>query len=73
VHAREYDNPDLPPTSAKVRKIIELLKKIKAAGEDEKTIIFSQFTSFLDLLQLFLVEEGIRHVRCELTRRNDRV
>jgi SNF2 family DNA or RNA helicase len=58
----EYDNPNLPPTSAKIRKIIALLKETHN-DTDEKTIIFSQFTSFLDLLEEFLAEEGIKSVR----------
>jgi SNF2 family DNA or RNA helicase len=62
--ATEYeDHPDLPPTSAKVRKIVDLLSETKKAGEGEKTIIFSQFTSFLDILEPFLDVEGIRFVR----------
>lgn len=67
---------DLPPDSAKIREILRLLREIddrRSADEDdeegedagEKTIIFSQFTSMLDLIQPFLREEGIKHVRCE--------
>ncbi|KII90902.1 hypothetical protein PLICRDRAFT_106737 [Plicaturopsis crispa FD-325 SS-3] len=53
-----------PPSSAKIRKIIELLKDIDTRSNGaEKTIIFSQFTSMLNLIHLFLVEEGIVHVR----------
>jgi hypothetical protein len=37
----EYENPSLPPTSAKIRKIIRLLKDTRNEG-DEKTIVFSQ-------------------------------
>ena len=57
---------DLPPDSAKIRKILELLGKVDERDDEEKTIIFSQFTSMLDLIQPFLKAEGIRHVRCEL-------
>ena len=61
---------NLPPDSAKIREILRLLKDIQendgeGDGEGEKTIIFSQFTSMLDLIQPFLTEEGIKHVRCE--------
>jgi SNF2 family DNA or RNA helicase len=55
---------DLPPDSAKIRKILELLRKIDQRDDEEKTIIFSQFTSMLDLIQPFLKAEGIRHARC---------
>jgi SNF2 family DNA or RNA helicase len=32
----------------------------------EKTIVFSQFTTMLDLIQPFLKDAGISFVRCEL-------
>lgn len=56
---------DLPPTSAKVRKILEILEEISHRDHKEKTIIFSQFTSMLDILEPFLTDAGSRHVRCE--------
>ncbi len=45
---------------------MELLGQIeeRSAGE-EKTIIFSQFTSMLDIIQPFLRDAGIKFVRCE--------
>jgi SNF2 family DNA or RNA helicase len=63
---------DLPPDSAKIRKLLELLKEINSRENDEgeptgeKTIVFSQFTTMLDLIQPFLKEAGIKCVRCEL-------
>lgn len=39
-------------SSTKIDKTIELLEQIRDRGEDEKTIIFSNFTSFLDLLEV---------------------
>ena len=55
------------PSSAKIRKILQLLKEIEERSEGvEKTIIFSQFTSMLDLIEPFLSEKGIKYVRCEL-------
>ncbi|KAL4267211.1 SNF2/RAD54 Helicase and Transcription Factor [Pleurotus pulmonarius] len=52
------------PDSAKIRMILKLLQDVddRSAGE-EKTIIFSQFTSMLDLIQPFLREKGVRFVR----------
>ncbi|RMZ76091.1 hypothetical protein DV737_g4972, partial [Chaetothyriales sp. CBS 132003] len=38
--------------SAKIEKTLSLLEEIREAGQDEKTIIFSSFTSFLDLLEV---------------------
>lgn len=59
------DNSGLPPSSAKVRKILELLAEIEERGNGEKTIIFSQFTSMLDILEPFLKAQQIKYVRCE--------
>ncbi|KAJ7172070.1 SNF2 family DNA-dependent ATPase [Mycena filopes] len=51
-------------SSAKIRMIIKLLGDIEErSGGEEKTIIFSQFTTMLDLVEPFLKEEGVRYVR----------
>jgi SNF2 family DNA or RNA helicase len=43
-----------------------LVKKIdKESDGQEKTIIFSQFTSMLDLIEPFLESNGIKYTRCE--------
>jgi SNF2 family DNA or RNA helicase len=39
-------------SSAKIDKTMDILDTIQARGEGEKTIIFSGFTSFLDLLEV---------------------
>ena len=39
-------------SSAKIDKAMKLLERIRDRGENEKTIIFSNFTSFLDLLEV---------------------
>lgn len=54
---------------------MELLEEILSRerktfdGEEEfpheKTIVFSQFTSMLDIIQVFLDDAGIKYVRCE--------
>lgn len=52
--------------SAKTRKIIELLKETEErSGGEEKTIIFSQFTTMLDIIEPFLRDEGFKFVRCK--------
>ncbi|KAI6126880.1 SNF2 family N-terminal domain-containing protein [Pisolithus sp. B1] len=57
-------DPKLPPDSAKIRKLLEILKEIdERSGGEEKTIIFSQFTSMLDLIGPFLDAEGVKYVR----------
>ncbi|PSR75765.1 hypothetical protein PHLCEN_2v8882 [Hermanssonia centrifuga] len=54
---------NLPPTSAKIRMILKLLQDIEDRGEGEKTIIFSQFTSMLDIVEPFLKSRHIKYVR----------
>lgn len=54
----------LPPDSAKIRMILEILHEIRERAE-EKTIIFSQFTTMLNLIQPFLRNEGYKYVRCK--------
>ncbi|PFH51167.1 hypothetical protein AMATHDRAFT_85310 [Amanita thiersii Skay4041] len=52
------------PTSAKIRKMLEILRDVEERSDGtEKTIIFSQFTSMLDLVEPFLKDEGIKYVR----------
>lgn len=52
-------------SSAKIRMILKLLREIEDRSDgEEKTIIFSQFTTMLDLIEPFLREEGVRYVRC---------
>lgn len=64
----------MPPDSAKIRKILELLEQIDAREDEdgeptgEKTIVFSQFTSMLDIIQIFLRAKGIEYVRCTYRR-----
>ena len=54
------------PSSAKIRMILKILLDIKEQSNGvEKTIIFSQFTSMLDLIEPFLRDERIRYVRCK--------
>lgn len=52
--AREWE------TSAKIDKTLEILENIPAG---EKTIIFSQFTSFLDLIEVPIAEKGVHYKR----------
>ncbi|KAJ7636882.1 P-loop containing nucleoside triphosphate hydrolase protein [Roridomyces roridus] len=51
-------------SSAKIRKIAELLRRIHEESDgQEKTVIFSQFTSMLDIIEPFLMALGIGYVR----------
>ncbi|EMD37109.1 hypothetical protein CERSUDRAFT_155596 [Gelatoporia subvermispora B] len=63
---RKSMNPSsgLPPQSAKTRKTLELLQSIDERSDStEKTIIFSQFTSMLDIIEPFLKDAGVKFVR----------
>ncbi|KAJ6455500.1 SNF2 family N-terminal domain-containing protein [Mycena vitilis] len=51
-------------SSSKIRVILRLLKEIEQRSHGkEKTIIFSQFTSMLDLIGPFLRQAGMTYVR----------
>lgn len=56
---------NLPAHSAKTRMILDILREIRERDEEEKTIIFSQFTSMLNIIEPFLEAEGLKFVRCK--------
>ena len=45
-------------TSAKIDKTLEILEGVYALNDGQKTIIFSQFTSLLDLLEVPIMRNG---------------
>lgn len=49
--------------SAKIEKAMEILQANEDRGQSEKTIIFSQFTSLLDLLEVPINRRGWGYVR----------
>lgn len=51
------------PISAKIEKCLELIRTIFQTRPDEKVIIFSQFVSLFDILDLFLQRQGIPYLR----------
>jgi SNF2 family DNA or RNA helicase len=50
-------------TSAKIEKAVEIIENTKNSGSGEKTIIFSQFTSLLDLLEVPIHRRGWKYRR----------
>ncbi|RYP61070.1 hypothetical protein DL770_009854 [Monosporascus sp. CRB-9-2] len=50
-------------SSAKIDKTMELLWSIKKQDSKEKTLIFSLWTSFLDLLEISIHDQGFRYTR----------
>ncbi|KAK7546073.1 SNF2 family N-terminal domain-containing protein [Phyllosticta citricarpa] len=51
--------------SSKVERLLEILEATRAKDKTIKTIVFSQWTSFLDILQPHLDEAGIKYVRID--------
>ncbi|KAI0097236.1 hypothetical protein GGR51DRAFT_541446 [Nemania sp. FL0031] len=54
--------------SAKIRQLTSILHK---EVEEHKFIVFSQFTSMLDLVEPFLRKEGLKYVRYDGSMKND--
>lgn len=49
--------------SAKIDKTMEILHGIREKNPKEKTLIFSLWTSFLDLLEIPVIDQGFNYVR----------
>ncbi|KAF7837509.1 DNA repair protein RAD5B [Senna tora] len=49
--------------SSKVSKLLECLEGIEKSNSGEKSIVFSQWTTFLDLLEIPLKRKGIGYLR----------
>ena len=60
----QSNDRELFKTSTKVRKVLDILKETRSTNPGEKTIIFSQFTSMLDLMEGPLKENGFKLCRC---------
>ncbi|KAI0513038.1 hypothetical protein F5B22DRAFT_284236 [Xylaria bambusicola] len=50
-------------SSAKIDKAMELLAMIRRDFPNEKTLVFSQFTSFLDLMEIPISDDGYNYRR----------
>jgi DNA repair protein RAD5 len=55
------------PSAATSAKIAALLKHLSALPRDTKSVVFSQFTSFLDLIAPQLKKHGFEHLRFDGT------
>ncbi|KAI1397509.1 SNF2 family N-terminal domain-containing protein [Hypoxylon fuscum] len=69
-HGRRREKEKTPPVlaSAKIRQLISLLHK---EVHEHKFIVFSQFTSMLDLVEPFFRKEGIKYTRYDGSMKND--
>ncbi|KAI1387814.1 SNF2 family N-terminal domain-containing protein [Hypoxylon trugodes] len=65
---REKEKTPHVLASAKIRQLISLLHK---EVHDHKFIVFSQFTSMLDLVEPFFRKEGIKYTRYDGSMKND--
>jgi len=54
---------DVASASAKIRMLLELLETARDGGH--RTLVFSQFTSMLDLIETSLVESGFTYCRLD--------
>lgn len=50
-------------SSAKIDKTLEVLQSIRDQSPGEKTLVFSLWTSFLDLLEIPIHDQGFRYTR----------
>lgn len=64
----DFESPlDRIKSGAKVAYLLQKLRVVKAKDPDEKSIVFSQWTSMLSLLEEVLDAEGIGYVRLDGT------
>ncbi|KAI3991417.1 hypothetical protein MKX01_006716 [Papaver californicum] len=56
--------------SCKVSKLLDCLENIRKSGSGEKSIIFSQWTSFFDLLEIPLIKEEFLRFDGKLSQKN---
>ncbi|KAI9255699.1 SNF2 family N-terminal domain-containing protein [Phascolomyces articulosus] len=61
-HDKDDDSP-LMTTSSKINKVLEILDETRLKYPREKTIIFSQFTSMLELIEEQLKRLGLKYCR----------
>ncbi|KAI0408445.1 SNF2 family N-terminal domain-containing protein [Xylaria palmicola] len=66
----QYRRQQIPHVlaSAKIRQLVTILHK---EVQEHKFIVFSQFTSMLDLVEPFLRKEGLKYVRYDGSMKND--
>ncbi|KAK8065960.1 SNF2 family N-terminal domain-containing protein [Apiospora hydei] len=66
-----FRNKEKTPTVLASAKIRQLLSILHTEIEDHKFIVFSQFTSMLDIVERFFRKDGIRYVRYDGSMKND--
>ena len=61
---KRFDNTQDVMLSAKMER---LLKELREMGVEDKAIVYSQFTSFLNLVAMMLEQQGILYARLDGT------
>lgn len=61
-------DPSMPVASTKIRKLLQILR---TESPEHKTIVFSQFTSMLDIIEPHLKKASIKYVRYDGSMKND--
>lgn len=61
----EFDGSAALFVSSKVRQLLDLLKSLRAADPTAKFVVYSQFVTFLDIVQAHLSENEIRFSRLD--------
>lgn len=65
--AEKLDGMDASESSSKLEALLKILEATKNEGKGEKTIIFSQWTRFLDIVQAKITERGYKFTRLDGT------
>lgn len=63
--AAPFSVDSLPRRSVKVQALVQDILRIRKDAPDEKAVVFSQWTSMLDIIELALGEEGIAYGRLD--------
>ena len=63
---RKMENDKLSKPSSKIKKLMELLHDLHSNKPNEKCVIFSQWTSMLDIIEKELINMGYDRMYCRL-------
>lgn len=61
------DEMDLTESSSKLESLMQILHATKATDKGDKTVVFSQWTRFLDIVQARLDRDGYKYCRLDGT------
>ncbi|EON61802.1 hypothetical protein W97_01019 [Coniosporium apollinis CBS 100218] len=67
VDAKDGDGDGDEGTSSKIHALLSILRASRKQNKGNKTVVFSQWTSFLDIIQQHLDDEGVGYTRIDGT------